>query len=162
MATARRKKRSRGPRINAPIPAHQQPTPPLARVHARRFPPTLHSRTTFRRLTFKNSTPPLLASPFPFPPSFVQYTVVQKYPRARFLALRFYSSNYLLYENFYNIFINSLNCFRRFDDSRLRNASKASLVRTFHLNQGRGKHDDSRSHVLIYERECETCLLYPH
>lgn len=134
MATARRKKRSRGPRINAPIPAHQQPTPPLARVHARRFPPTLHSRTTFRRLTFKNSTPPLLASPFPFPPSFVQYTVVQKYPRARFLALRFYSSNYLLYENFYNIFINSLNCFRRFDDfRRLRNASKASLVRTFSL-----------------------------
>lgn len=134
MATARRKKRSRGPRINAPIPAHQQPTPPLARVHARRFPPTLHSRTTFRRLTFKNSTPPLLASSFPFPPSFVQYTVVQKYPRARFLALRFYSSNYLLYENFYNIFINSLNCFRRFDDfRRLRNASKASLVRTFSL-----------------------------
>lgn len=134
MATARRKKRSRGPRINAPIPAHQQPTPPLARVHARRFPPTLHSRTTFRRLTFKNSTPPLLASPFPFPPSFVQYTAVQKYPRARFLALRFYSSNYLLYENFYNIFINSLNCFRRFDDfRRLRNASKASLVRTFSL-----------------------------
>lgn len=131
MATARRKKRSRGPRINAPIPAHQQPTPPLARVHARRFPPTLHSRTTFRRLTFKNSTP-LLASPFP--PSFVQYTAVQKYPRARFLALRFYSSNYLLYENFYNIFINSLNCFRRFDDfRRLRNASKASLVRTFSL-----------------------------
>lgn len=133
MATARRKKRSRGPRINAPIPAHQQPTPPFARVHARRFPPTLHSRTTFRRLTFKNSTPPLLASPFPFPPSFVQYTVVQKYPRARFLALCFYSSNYLLYENFYNIFINSLNCFRRFDDSQLRKASKASLVRTFSL-----------------------------
>lgn len=140
MATARRKKRSRGPRINAPIPAHQQPTPPLARVHARRFPPTLHSRTTFRRLTFKNSTPPLLASPFPFPPSFVQYTVVQKYPRARFLALRFYSSNYLLYENFYNIFINSLNCFRRFDDfRRLRNASKASLVRTFSLEPREGK-----------------------
>ena len=38
---------------------------PLARVHARRFPPTLHSRTTFRRLTFKNSTPPF--SPLLFP-----------------------------------------------------------------------------------------------
>lgn len=130
MATARRKKRSRGPRINAPIPAHQQPTPPLARVHARRFPPTLHSRTTFRRLTFKNSTP-LLASPFLLPSS---STPPFKNIGARFLALRFYSSNYLLYENFYNIFINSLNCFRRFDDfRRLRNASKASLVRTFSL-----------------------------
>lgn len=133
MATARRKKRSRGPRINAPIPAHQQPTPPLARVHARRFPPTLHSRTTFRRLTFKNSTPPF--SPLLFPSLLPSSSTPSFKSILAHVSSRYVSIHPITYftKIFYNIFINSLNCFRRFDDSQLRKASKASLVRTFSL-----------------------------